>query len=454
MSAARARILPGDCRVAMRRLARAGVTVHAVVCDPPYHLTSIVNRFGKAGAAPARRKQTGAYQRASAGFMGQAWDGGDVAFDPETWRLAFDLLPPGGHLAAFSGTRTYHRMACAIEDAGFEIRDQLGWAYASGFPKSHDVAKGIDKALGAERGRIEVARAKVPAAIRGGHFVEGGDRPYLKRFRETGRHETAGPDPVTEQAAAWQGWGTALKPAWEPICLARKPIAAGSVARQALATGTGGINVGACRGAERSPDEIERLRRAGAAWDKSSAAGNIVGKSYSGSVDGSLHRRDKYAYEPAAGQWPANVLHDGALSLYAGDAARVFYMPKADAEERWGWSGDLGRAVRRDDPALVGLKDGVTFHPTVKPVELMRWLCRLLTPAAAPDGRGGTMRGRVLDPFAGSGSTLVAALAEGFDAIGCEIGPEYRAIAAARLREAQGLAAAPERGDGQRELFG
>jgi len=145
---AKAHILAGDCRAAMLRLAARGLTVSAVVTDPPYHLTSIVKRFGSGQAAPARAGATGAYVRASRGFMGQEWDGGAVAFDPETWRRAFDLLPPGGHLAAFSGTRTYHRMACAIEDAGFEIRDQLAWAYGTGFPKSHDVAKGIDKALG------------------------------------------------------------------------------------------------------------------------------------------------------------------------------------------------------------------------------------------------------------------------------------------------------------------
>lgn len=142
---AKVRVEPGDCIEVMARLIADGVIVQSIVTDPPYHLTSIVKRFGGEDAAPAKVGKTGAYARAARGFMGKQWDGGDIAFQVATWQLCFDLLPPGGHLIAFSGTRTYHRMACAIEDAGFEIRDQIGWLYGTGFPKSHDVAKELDK---------------------------------------------------------------------------------------------------------------------------------------------------------------------------------------------------------------------------------------------------------------------------------------------------------------------
>ena len=138
-------ILIGDCVQRMREL--PDNSIDSVVCDPPYHLTSIVKRFGADNAAPAKVGKTGAYARASKGFMGQTWDGGDVAFQPETWAEVLRVLKPGGHLVAFSGTRTYHRMAVAIEDAGFEIRDQLAWVYGSGFPKSHNQPGGWGTAL-------------------------------------------------------------------------------------------------------------------------------------------------------------------------------------------------------------------------------------------------------------------------------------------------------------------
>jgi len=151
MTAVTVRVLDGDCREVMATLLDEGVQVDAVVTDPPYHLTSIVNRFGADNAAPAKAGKTGVYARSSVGFMGQKWDGGDIAFRPETWRLVHDLMKPGAHLLAFSGTRTYHRMVCAIEDAGFSIRDCILWVFATGFPKNHDVSKAIDKAAGAER---------------------------------------------------------------------------------------------------------------------------------------------------------------------------------------------------------------------------------------------------------------------------------------------------------------
>jgi DNA modification methylase len=197
---------PGDCLDVLAAMADA--SVDSCVTDPPYHLTSIVKRFGASDAAPAKSGKTGAYARASRGFMGKQWDGGDVAFRNEVWTHVLRVLKPGGHLLAFSGTRTYHRMACAIEDAGFEIRDQIGWAYGSGFPKSHDVSKGIDRAAGAECEVI--GQAKRTGKEHGTYGAMAGDNLITI--------------PATDAAREWQGWGTALKPSFEPVCWAQKPF--------------------------------------------------------------------------------------------------------------------------------------------------------------------------------------------------------------------------------------
>jgi len=289
MAAPRYQAVHGDCRIVMHKAASLGhAWVDSIVTDPPYHLTT-VKRFGKAGAAPPTSKgATGVYKRAARGFIGVQWDGGDVAFVPETWKLCLDLLPPGGHLIAFSSPKTYHRLACAIEDAGFEIRDQLMWLYGTGFPKSH----------------------------------------------ATGKHNP-------EHA----GWGTALKPAHEPIVLARKPLQ-GTVAKNMKRHGVGAINI-----------EATRL---------------VVGN-----------------------RWPANVVHDGQdAARMLQDAARFFYCAKASKEDRAG-----------------------SDHPTVKPLALMRWLVRMVTPP------GGT----VLDPFAGTGTTGQAALEEGMRAVMIEADDGYYA---------------------------
>lgn len=296
-------LCPGDCLRALPTIKG----VDAVVTDPPYYLASIVKRFGSETSAPAKSGgATGVYGRASSGFMGQKWDGGDIAFRPETWRLVYDSMKPGAHLAAFSSTRTYHRMATAIEDAGFEVRDMVSWLYGSGFPKSLDVSKALDK--------------------RGAH-----------------------------DAKAWNGWGTALKPACEPIVLARKPLI-GTVAANVLEHGTGGINVDGCR-VPYAPDKKQAVS--------------------------------------AKGRWPANVVHDGSEQVIAGlgSSARFFYHAKANAADRAG-----------------------SKHPTVKPVALMRWLVRLITPPG----------GLVLDPFAGTGTTGEAARLEGMRAILIEIEPRYQ----------------------------
>lgn len=376
----------GDCLAVLA--VRDGPLFDACVTDPPYHLTSIVKRFGGKNAIPAKVGQTGAFARASAGFMGQQWDGGDVAFRPETWRAIYDQMKPGAYLVAFSGTRTYHRMAVAIDDAGFEVRDQLAWVYGSGFPKSHDVSKAIDRALGAER-------------------------------------EVIG----TPEAAQWEGWGTALKPAWEPICLARKPLA-GTVAASVLAHGTGALNIDACR--IPSSDTIAPV----------SGEGTLCGvkegydRPWKHDPKALAARQDRAnaAVDKAnkIGRYPANLLHDGSDEVLEAfpetpgqqrsvgpangpkDSVNVFgdYGPRTQSNPR----GDEGSAARFFYSAKAGPLDRMSSeHPTVKPVDLMRWVCRLVTPPG----------GLILDPFAGSGTTGIAAMAEGFNAELIDLEPKH-----------------------------
>ena len=217
----RVRLFAGDCAVVLRDL--ADNSIDSCVCDPPYALVSIGKRFGADDAAPCKPGKTGAYARASAGFMGKKWDTGETAFAIEFWCEVWRVLKPGAHVVAFGGARSFHRLACAIEDAGFEIRDQLAWAYGSGFPKSHDVSKGIDKAAGAEREVVGYGCASEGGSVqrKSRAMMPGGAGE-----RNTIATITA---PATDAARQWEGWGTALKPAWEPICLARKPLGTGNI---------------------------------------------------------------------------------------------------------------------------------------------------------------------------------------------------------------------------------
>jgi site-specific DNA-methyltransferase (adenine-specific) len=293
------RVINADMRVALRELAESGERFHSCVTDPPYHLTSIVKRFGKEGSAPAQFGTDGAYARASRGFMGKVWDGGDIAFQPETWRAVYDVLLPGAYLAAFGSPRNWHRMVCAIEDAGFEIRDQIShlhdgglggpvlWAFGSGFPKSHDVSKAIDKTAGAER-----TLTRPGAVKRDGYGDDWDTGPSDSRPRYD--------DPATPEAAQWAGWGTALKPAWEPIVVARKPLI-GSVAANVLAHGTGALNIDASRIPTSAKDQAYIADRIGGFNNTRSIGGD-------GILGGGETMDRGAAYDASKGRWPANVI--------------------------------------------------------------------------------------------------------------------------------------------------
>ena len=288
------------------------------------------------------------------------------------------MLKPGGHVLAFGGTRTYHRLACAIEDAGFEIRDQFGWAYKSGFPKSHNVSKAIDRHLGCERTKIKIPMSKTSSSP----LTRGGDkrdasRPWIEEARQAGYHEAASDEAASDEAASdeaasWQGWGTAVKPAWEPICVGRKPFR-GTIASNVLLHGTGGLNIDGTRIGTRI-------------GTRTRSTGVIV--SQNKAMSGANYSREDIG--ETVGRWPTNIVTDGSVEalIALGDeldhANRFFYSAKADDEDRCG-----------------------SLHPTVKPTDLMAYFIRLVTPPG----------GVVLDPFAGSGSTGMACLREGFDCI-------------------------------------
>jgi DNA modification methylase len=698
------RILIGDMRVRLAEL--PDNSVDSVVCDPPYHLTSIVKRFGSESAAPAKIGQTGAYARASRGFMGQTWDGGDVAFQPETWAEIMRVLKPGGHLLSFSSTRTYHRMAVAIEDAGFEIKDCIFYCYGSGFPKSHNVNKalhgkglvcdcgssqvsqcdlrvvrgddvsaaqsvheeqddvllpclpkqglsahrtsrpqsepsgteqsgvegrgdvqagarelqgrqvcsgaGVGAAYGADERLHYGASASDGADVRIPADADGSGEPQGSQPREQSSVEPGAlADERGSQArGSWpvcggcgkpiipEGLGSALKPAVEPICLARKPLSEKSIAANVLKWGCGALNIDGCR----------------IATDERPSGGTAARPNVFGPRGGAMGvGADTRSQTPEQGRWPANLCHDGSDEVVAGfpetggpkeartgprggrkiieggwdkslegywpadegGSAARFFKTAEYSEEEWlfqrakailtTWESELANTVEnssilsnphavfalrlaaiaalpegRQLNALTGLStsatpselrrlatsftaailsiesgclpewlqgkptptdshvqfagtprptdtititishwkssgcaEPVTFsitqqslelgakvsapasrfkycakasseergsyctHPTVKPVELMRWLVRLVTP------KGGT----VLDPFMGSGSTGLACQAEQFSFIGCEMSPEYAAIAERRMRDAAGLFAQIEVSD-------
>lgn len=369
-------------------------SVDSVVTDPPYGLS----------------------------FMNKKWDY-DVP-SVELWKEVYRVLKHGGHVLSFGGTRTYHRMVVNMEDAGFEIRDQIMWLYGSGFPKSLNIGKAIDKIEGNEREvvgekkRGDVQKAKEKGV---GYLADVANRNNVKQFGY-------GTETITKGSSEWEGWGTALKPANEPICLARKPLSEKSIAENVLKYGTGGINIDGCRieGIKRSPEfttSLGEIHTSNSLIGQKSPRNNIdvnegrfpaniildeeAGKlldEQSGiSKTGDIRPYEQKNTDSYSGSMPKlrNVNFKGDK----GGASRFFYCAKASKSDR-----DLGNN-----------------HPTVKPTDLMRYLCRLITPP----------NGIVLDPFMGSGSTGKGAILEGFDFIGMELHPEYVEIAKARIEHAQ-----------------
>ncbi len=486
------RLLNGDCLEVLAGMAPE--SIDACVTDPPYHLLSTVERFAKSGGADRKHDGDNQYGRLSRGFMGKVWDGGDIAFRPETWAAVLRVLKPGAHLVAFGAPKNYHRLACAIEDAGFEIRDSLMWLFGSGFPKSHDVAKGLAKRRAEDEAPVRAVCRFIRAAMDSKglksrdltqHFNDCNPRlidhwaardtdsqPSLPTasqwavLREVlslgdemdaevarlnarkGEYGAAwsGADIVGEydgepggfgdhrfsvrdrairaldgEAARWEGWGTALKPAYEPIILARKPLI-GTVAQNVMKHGTGAINVDGCRvegeggkGREGEPSQDRRYA------DRGSTNFAPLPGPRGGSPDG---------------RWPANVVHDGSDEVLAGFPFTISGSRAAGVRKGIGYGssakgdggpaidGNEGSAARFFYCAKASAKDRAgSKHPTVKPIALMRWLCRLVTPPG----------GLILDPFAGTGTTGQAAQEEGFGAVLIEREAEYQADIRKRL---------------------
>jgi len=365
-----------DCLEYLRSL--QDNTFESVVTDPPYGLS----------------------------FMGKKWDY-DVP-SVEIWRECLRVLKPGGHLLSFAGTRTQHRMAMNIEDAGFEIRDMIAWVYGNGFPKSLDVSKAIDKMAGAKRELI---------LDEDGNQVWTSQKQGKKSMFDGGRERPAtypATYPATDAARKWKGWGTALKPALEPITIARKPLI-GTVAENVQTYGTGAMNIDECRLEARGQQQ--------------------QGKYEGSNINIVAYRDGEKTYSADLGRWPANFIHDGSEEVIGlfGTAVRFFYCAKASKKDRDEGLHDLEPTTTDDGrkkPIDNAFQRGKTLrnnnHPTVKPTTLMRYLCRLVTPP----------NGTILDPFMGSGSTGKAAKMEGFSFVGVEREKEYCEIAKKRIESA------------------
>lgn len=362
-------------------------SVDSVVCDPPYEL----------------------------GFMGKSWDSTGIANNPRVWAECLRVLKPGGYLLAFSGTRTYHRMAVAIEDSGFEIRDMIEWVYGSGFPKSLNIGKAVDKLQGNDR---EVAEYIAP---------DGKPRDKVERW-EVGQKANRRNGEVSKGTSEWEGWGTALKPAHEPICMARKPLTEKTVALNVLKHGTGGINI------DESRVGTETIRR-----DNYKSTGKQGSISLPGEAS---HAGEEYTTTFGEGRFPANLIHDNSEEVREcfPETKIVVRISEDKDEQQNTWSlgrtgttprghNDSGNASRFFKSIIYQAKASKSGrgegnnHPTVKPIALMEYLIKMVTP------KGGT----VLDPFMGSGSTGVASKQNGYSFIGIDMTEDYIKIAEARI---------------------
>ena len=451
----------GNCLTELQKI--ADNTIDSVVTDPPYEL----------------------------GFMGKAWDASGIAFNVEVWRECLRVLKPGGHILAFGGTRTYHRMTVAIEDAGFEIRDCMAWMYGSGFPKSHNIGKAVDKLLGNDREVVGENPNVRKADSQKNTVFEGG-------FQED--------NTITKGNSEWEGWGTALKPAFEPIVMGRKPFK-GTVAENVLEWGVGGLNIDASRvgnesrtvpvhSDDKKEDETlfglhptiqhHREETTIGRWPANvmldEEAGKILDEQSGTTYSGPTNQKVKYSGGVFGGgngvkEYPAN----------SGGASRFFYCPKASKKDRdegmpqsvpqftgrprredgsviykethpEEWAEAMAKKKRKDKTALAGAEEKLqelngptqikgrdagqdsrsvahkarptarmNIHPTVKPTPLMEYLIKLVTPKG----------GKVLDPFMGSGSTGKGALLNDYSFVGIELSPEYFSIAESRIKSVE-----------------
>ncbi len=399
-----------DCRENLKLL--EDNSIDSIVTDPPYEL----------------------------GFMGKKWDSTGIAYDVDLWRECQRVLKPGGHLLAFGGTRTYHRMACAIEDAGFEIRDQIQWIYGSGFPKSHNISKAIDKKFGAKREVIGTKQHSTnfdnALKNKAGYLQDEANRNNTKCF---GYGEELITAPSTDEAKQWDGWGTALKPANEPIVVARKPLSEKTIADNVLKWGTGGINIDECRVPYESDQDLNAVKAKCNFTDSSKSIGFGTADTIYGTGSTPLNQAKNCVR--VEGRFPANVILDeeagkmldeqsGILKSGGGNKANIKplgrksqVMPTKDTGEIW--SQDSGGASRFFYCAKASKKERGegNNHPTVKPLSLIKYLITLVTP---PEGI-------CLDPFEGSGTHALACKELGFNYIGFELDKQYCEIANKRL---------------------
>ena len=428
-------------------------TIDSIITDPPYGLTSITKRFGKENSAECQYGKDGSFQRLSKGFMGKEWDGSGIEYNIDTWQKCYEVLKPGGYLLAFGGSRTFHRIACAIEDAGFEIRDTIMWLYGSGFPKSLNIGLAIDKKNGVDNrtGNIK---------------TDGKDNSMKQEYEER----------IAQNE--WQGWGTSLKPSFEPIIVARKPFK-GSLVDNVIEYGVGGINIDECRvSAKQGEYDIRH-------YTNEDCFQNLKPKESKFQVkpqpDGrfpanTILTYDGTDFDEVCGRFPNtktgwkntnktktkdNIVVDfmnkvgftGNHYNDSGSASRYFYCAKASKKDRDEGLTDFdskkvndGRQAHVDNAYQRGETLRKNTHPTVKPTELMQYLVRLVSPNGAT----------ILDCFNGSGSTGKAVMYENreknknYKYIGIELTEEYLPISKARIEYVINL---PEEKDNQMTIF-
>lgn len=380
-------LLKGNCLERLKDLEDA--SIDSVVCDPPYEID----------------------------FMGKGWDRSGIAYSVELWSECLRVLKPGGHLIAFCATRTVHRMTVGIEDGGFQIRDQLVWCYESGFPKSLNVSKAIDSKL--VYGKSDSTKLKKIEQTFGAdeYTIKQNTNGILNPRQEVSRKHVK---PQTEEAKRFEGWGTALKPAFEPAVLARKPVD-GTIANNFLLHGVGGLNIEKTRFPYGDPIWFGSGENPGArtkaGWQKDGYVG--------GNVGGKLENPVEYN-SSQSGRWPANIVRFKKAQRSEREEGLDHLEAKKGFEAVHRKEGSAG--VQNPRAGAGRTSENVkNFHPTVKPLELMRWLVRLVTPE----------EGVVLDPFLGSGTTAAAAMIEGFSCVGCEMTSDYWPIIEARVEHAK-----------------